>query len=242
MKELYIQKISLIHELNFWTKVICLLLLIPLSAFLAPPKLLLAIVFFFIILSFISKIGLKKIWNVTKLYDVAMVISITLLALIFSQGILLNRLIEGLILSLRFILLICFGVLFATVTNPIEIPTGMLKIKIPHKYGLTVMVAFRMLPLISQKIKNIIDAQRTRGARLNLSIRNLPELISQFISLMVPILHSTLRTSIELSDTLISRGYNPDGKITIPPSKFKKNDYVLLLFSGALLVWMNIGF
>jgi len=242
MKEFYIEKISLIHNLTFWTKLICLLLLTPISAFLAPPKVLLVIVFFFTVLLLASKISLKKIWDVTKFYNIPIATGVILLALIFSQGVLLNRLIEGLILSIRFVILICFGVLFAMVTNPIEIPIGMLKAKIPHKYGITVMVAFRMLPLISQKIKNIIDAQRARGARLELSIRNLPKLIPQFISLMVPISHSTLETSVELSDTLISRGYNPDGRITIPPSKFKKSDYVLFFFSGALLVWINIGF
>lgn len=242
MKNFYIEKTSIIHNLNFWTKFICLLLLMPVSAFLAPPKLLLVIVFSFIILSLISKIELKKFWNASKLYNVSIVIGMTLLTLIFSNGTLLNRLIGGLVLSIRFIILICFGVLFAMITNPIEIPTGMLKAKIPHKYGITVMIAFRMLPLISQKIKNIIDAQRARGAKLKLSIRTLPELIPRLISLMVPILHSTLNISVEISDTLISRGYNPDSRITILPSKFKTGDYALFLFSGALLVWISIGF
>jgi len=77
---------------------------------------------------------------------------------------------------------------------------------------------------------------------LKLNIRTLPELIPRFISLMVPILHSTLNISVEISDTLISRGYNPDGRITIIPSKFKTGDYALFLFSGALLVWISIGF
>ncbi len=242
MKELYIQKTSLIHDLDFWTKFICLLVLMPISSFLAPPKLLLVIAFFFIVLSFTSKIGLKRTWNATKLYNIPALIGITSLAIIFSQGTLPNRLIEGLILSTRFIVLICFGVLFAMVTNPIEISTGMLKVKIPHKYGITVMIAFRMLPLISQKIKNVIDSQRARGARLELKVKNLPQLIPQFTSLMVPILHSTLETSVKLSDTLISRGYDPDGRITTPPNKFKKGDYLLFLLSGALLAWINIGF
>jgi len=162
--------------------------------------------------------------------------------LIFSQDILLNRLIKGLILSIRIINLTCFGVLFAMVTNPIEIPTGLLKAKIPHKYGVTAMIAFRMLPLISQKIKNIIDAQRARGSKLRLSIRNLPGLIPQLICLLVPILHSTLETSVELSNTLISRGYNPNGRITVSQSKFKRNDYALFLLSGLFLVCIIIEF
>lgn len=242
MKVLYIEKISLIHNLNFWTKLICLLVLMPISIFLAPLKLLLVIVLFFMILLFVSKIGLKKIWDITKLYNIPIIIGITLLAIIFSQETLLSRLIEGLILSVRFIMLICFGVLFVTVTNPIEIPAGMLKAKIPHKYGITVMTALRMLPLIDRQIKNVIDAQRARGLRLKPSIKSLPKLIPQFTSLMIPILHSVLEISIKLSDTLISRGYNPNGKITIPPSKLKTSDYILFLLSGVILVWINIGF
>lgn len=237
IKELYVEKASSIHNLNFWTKFICFLLLIPISAFLAPIEILLVIVVFFIVVSAASKIGFKKIWQATKIYIILIAIGLTLLALAFYQGSLQDRVIKGLIFAVRFIILICFGVLFAMVTSPIEIPGGMMKAKIPHKYGITVMVAFRMLPLISQKVSNVIDAQRARGAELELGIRNLPRLLPLFISLMVPIIHSTLETSVKLSDTLISRGYNPKEKITIPPSKFKKSDYSLLFISLVFLVF-----
>lgn len=236
IKELYIKKESAIHKLNFWTKFLCLLLLLPLGGFLAPVKILpiLVVAFFYFLIS--SKIPFRKFWSLTKFYIIPITIGITVLALFFYQGTLEQRLLGGLTLAVRFIVLICFGVLFAMVTSPIEIPAGLLKVRIPHKYGITVMVAFRMLPLISQKIKSIIDAQRARGAEIKISLKNLPKLPPLFISLMVPILHSTLETSVKLSDTLISRGYNPEAKITVPPSRFKKTDYTIFLFSIIILV------
>ena len=236
IKELYIKKESLIHKLNFWTKFLCLLLFLPLAGFLAPVKILpvLIIVFFYFLIS--SKTPFKKFWSLTKFYIIPITIGITILSLFFYKGPLEQRLLQSLILAIRFIILISLGVLFAMVTSPIEIPAGLLKVRIPHKYGITVMVAFRMLPLISQKIKSIIDAQRARGAEIKISFKNLLKLPPLFISLMIPILHSTLETSVKLSDTLISRGYNPEAEITTPPTKFKKTDYTILLFSVIILV------
>jgi energy-coupling factor transport system permease protein len=182
----------------------------------------------------LSKIAFEKFWNLTKLYIVPIAIGIVLLGLIFYQGALIDRFKEGLILAIRFSILICFGILFAMVTNPIEIPTGLLKIKIPHKYGITVMIAFRMLPLISQKIKSIVDAQKARGAILEFSIKNFFKLPSRLMALMVPVLYSTLEISVKISDALISRGYNPKRKITIPLSKIGRID--IIVFSVSIIV------
>jgi len=236
IKQLYIQKASIIHELDFWTKFLCFLLLLPLSAFIAPAKLLPLLVLVFIILLLASKIGLEKFWQNTRLYHIPITIGVILLSLAFSPGILQERFIYGLILAIRFILLISFGVIFSMVTNPIEIPGGFLRARLPHKYGITLMVGYRMIPLISDKISTIIDAQKARGAEIKLSLKNLPKLAPLVASLMIPILHSTLETSVRLSDTLISRGYNPEGKITVPPGRLKKEDFVFLFISIIILI------
>jgi len=236
IKELYVKKESLIHKLNFWTKFLCLLLFLPLASFLVSANLLLIVVIIFIILFALTKISFKKFWDLTKFYTIPITIGITILALFFYKGVLIERLANGLILAVRFIVLVCFGILFAMTTSPIEIPAGLLKVKIPHKYGITVMVAFRMLPLIAQKIKNIIDAQKARGASIKFSIKNIHKIIPLSFSLMVPILHSTLETSVKLSDTLISRGYNPNSKITTPPSRFTKFDFLVFIASILILL------
>lgn len=237
IKQLFVQKASVIHDLDFWTKFLCLLLLFPLSTFIAPVKFLPLLIAIFIAILLLSKIGLEKFWQNTRLYHIPITIGVVLLSLVFSPGVLQERFLYGAILAIRFILLISFGVLFSMVTNPIEIPGGFLRAKLPHKYGITLMVGYRMMPLISDKIATIIDAQKARGAEIKLSLKALPKLPPIFASLLVPILHSTLETSVRLSDTLISRGYNPDGKITVPRTKLGILDVFLLIGSLLILVF-----
>jgi energy-coupling factor transport system permease protein len=235
IKQLFVQRASIIHELDFWTKFLCLLLLFPLSAFIAPVKVLpLLVIIFFALLAF-SKIGIGKFWQNTRLYHIPIVIGVILLSLVFSPGVIQERLFCGIILVVRFVLLISLGVLFSMVTNPIEIPGGFLRANLPHKFGITLMVGYRMMPLISDKISTIIDAQRARGAEIKLSLKTLPKLLPILASLLVPILHSTLETSVRLSDTLISRGYNPDGRITVPPGRISLKDIFILVASFVIL-------
>lgn len=240
IKELYISKSSLIHGLDFWTKFLCLLLILPLTAFLSPTDFLPPVVLVFVTILFLSKISFLRFWQMTKLYIISITAGVIILSLAFSLGTWQERVIQGLILSVRFILLISFGIFFSVVTNPIEIPAGFLRAKIPHKYGVTLMVGFRMMPLLSQKIKSIIDAQRARGAEIKFSLRKLNKLGTLLVSLMVPILYSTLETSVRLSDALISRGYNPEGEITVSPGKLSKKDYIFLLVSLIFLALVVI--
>jgi len=230
--DLYIEKRSIVHDLNFWTKIISFLVLIPLSAFIGSLIVLFIIIVFFILLSVISKISLKQMWGITKLYVIPIAIGVTFLSLAFNQGNAEERIMAGLVLVVRFIILIFFGVFFAMVTNPIEFPVGMLKVGMPHKYGITLMVAFRMFPMISRKIGMVRDAQRARGCEFKIGYR----LFSHVLSLLIPIIHSTLETSLKLSDTLISRGYDTERNITIPPTNFKKSDYIILSFTLILIV------
>jgi energy-coupling factor transporter transmembrane protein EcfT len=176
----------------------------------------------------------------TKSYNIPIIIGVVILSLLLSEGAMIERLESGLIFAVRFIMLISFGVLFAMTTNPIEIPTGMMKAKIPHKYGVILMVGYRMMPLINKKIKTVIDAQRARGTEIKFSVRRFRQFVINLLSLMIPILHSTLETSVKLSETLISRGYDPNGKITLPPTRFNTWDYIFLVISVSVLLLIFI--
>jgi energy-coupling factor transporter transmembrane protein EcfT len=221
LTNLYIQRQSVIHSLNFWTKFLGFSLVLPLLAFIAPPRILLVLLGFLFIILFLGKISFRKFWSLIKLYAISLTIGVIILSVLFSTPL------EGLVLALRFNLLIAFGILFAAVTNPIEIPSGFLQTRIPHKYGVTLMVGYRLMPLLSQKIQTIIDAQRTRGARVSPAF---------FTNLAIPVLHSTLETSVRLSDALISRGYDPNGRITLLPSKFGRQDALFFLALALILV------
>lgn len=232
----YIQKSSIIHSLNFWTKLICLSLILPLVAFISSAKWLPLLVFVFITIFTLSRIGFQRFWRMVKVYIISITVGLLILSLLFSSGNGQEKIISALVLALRFSLLISFGMLFSAVTNPIEIPAGFMQIKIPHKFGVTLMVAYRMMPLLSKKIKTIIDAQKGRGASFRLSLKKPSRFFYQIISLIIPLLHATLEMSVRLSDALISRGYNPEGKITVPPARSNIYDLCLLGTSFGIMI------
>ncbi len=233
---LYVRKASVVHGLSFWVKFLCLLLLLPLAAFVSSAKMVLLLIAAFVALLVLSRIGFGMFWRGARLYIISISIGVIFLSLFFSAGAISQKLLLGITLAGRFAALICFGVLFSMVTNPIEIPVGFVRAGIPHRFGVTLMVGFRMMPLISKKIGAVIDAQRARGAEIRLSLRKLPKLFQRLAALMVPILHSTLESSVKLSDTLISRGYNPDSKITIPPGKLNVADFAVFFGSSGILI------
>lgn len=236
LKEIYIQKNSAIHRLDFWVKIISLLIILPLVSFIAKPVYLFFPCMLFATLLFFSKIGFNKFWIQSRNYLIPVTIGLLIMSLIFTFGNLTFRIIEGLILTVRFSLLISYGMLFSMITNPIEIPAGFLRAKIPHKYGVTLMVGYRMMPLLTSKISKIVQAQKARGASFNFSLRKPYKFFFQIGSLIVPLLHSTLDMSVKLSDALISRGYDPNGKITIPNKNWGFLDFSLLTISILLLI------
>jgi energy-coupling factor transport system permease protein len=145
-------------------------------------------------------------------------------SIFFITGPLDNRIILGSILSLRFIILIGLGILFAIVTSPIEIPTALMQAKIPHRYGIVMMVAYRMMPIMQQKMEMIKIAQQARGANTNLSLKHISLFYKSILALIVPLIYAILELSVNMSTTLLIRGYNPNGRITIPPKTFDKKN------------------
>lgn len=236
LKQIYIPKKSFVHNIDLWTKLVSLLIIFPLIAFLAKPQILLLVIIIFGFLLLFSKVGLKVFWQQARNYLIPISIGLLVLSLIFTPGSLFIKIIAALELSMRFAIFISFGLFFSMVTNPIEFPAGFLRVKIPHRYGVTLMVAYRMMPLLSKKIATIMEAQKARGASFKFSVPKIDRFFLQISSLMVPLLHSTLEMSVRLSDALISRGYNPNGKITVPSKKWSFFDFSLILISLLLLL------
>mgnify|MGYP001610335282 FL=1 len=203
-------------------------------SFLAKPLFLLLLAIVLVFAIFISRIGFGKFWRLARLYIITSVIGIIILSFIFLSGEIIGRIFSGFLLSFRFMLLISSGIFFASITNPIEIPMGFMQARFPHKYGVTLMISLRMMALLTVKIQKVIDAQKARGASFRFSFKNALNLMNRLAALFVPILHFTLETAIQLSDTLISRGYNPRGKITYRPFKLSILDY--LFFMGSLFI------
>jgi len=228
--------LSPIHSLEVRTKFFGLLFLIPLCAFISSGYVSIFILLIVCLLIYLSKIPIRKFLALVIPYTVILAISLIFLSLAFSDGSVQNRLYIAMDLILKFSVVIIAGVLFSEVTNPNELPIGFLRFGLPHKLGISLMVALRMLPIIQDKISIIIDAQRARGVNLIWSISEIFTLPRNIMALFIPVIYSTLEVSVNLADTMLTRGYDPNRKITIPPGGLGLMDILFLIFCIALLV------
>jgi len=227
---------STIHQLDLWSKAISLLFFLPVSALLGNLVVVGLLCTVLIVLVWYSQVGFKLFWKSTKIYFLTIPTVIIILSIVTRAGSLETRILFGAELSLRFIVLIGFGILFAMVTKPIEIPKAFLRLKLAHRYGIALMVAYRMLPMLIDAAKRVMDAQKARGADFRLSIRTFFAWLHNLSALLIPLVYITLQVSVNLSDTLLSRGYSPSRKITVAPSKFDWRDWAMILFSTAVLL------
>lgn len=235
----YIPKDSLIHRMDIRVRFLILFGFLPASSFLSNRLLLPFLVFLLFSFIYLSKIGAKTFWNNIKLYIFISFI-IFLMFFLFNNegGTIFDKIIYAIVIVLRFILFISFGLLYALTTNPNDIPQALMKMRIPHRFGLLLMIGFRLYPLILNKIKTVSDAIRTRGVNPKISIFRYKESIQTIKLMMIPIIISTLEIGTQIGETMIARGYNPYAPITISPRlNLKFLDYFFLLLSlGILLV------
>jgi energy-coupling factor transport system permease protein len=237
---LYFDRKSILNNLGFWAKFLCILVIPSILVFIAQPVILLIFVVFALLIILIGKLNFQQILKNLR-YSLILFLSISVfLSVAFTPGLLKARIIIGLLISLRFIIALTLGLIFSMITDPVQIPTSMIRIKIPHRFGVMLMVAYRMIPLIIEKITSIVEIQETRGVNFSFSFKRIPNLIKNILSLIIPIVFSTLETSVGLSDTLLARGYNPySPTITVPPSHFEKWD-IIMIFSSILLIFIVV--
>jgi len=226
------------RAIDFWTKFFSFLILFPVSGFVASVPNLYIVSGILAILLCIGRINLREMGKRGLVYILPLTIFILLSSLAFLKGNLYQKMMEGLILSLRFVILIGFGMLFALSTDLTEIPQAFFRVKLPHRYGMILMVAYRLWPLMLQKFEQIALAQQARGACFHLQLNRLPTFFKSLMALVVPLVYASLESSVGLSETLICRGYNPYGKITVPPRRYNFADLILMGLSLGLLIWV----
>ena len=98
-----------------------------------------------------------------------------------------------------------------------------------NELALMMVIAIRFLPVFISEIDRIKMAQLARGAKLRKS--KFFSMIN-FMPLLVPVLHQSIRRSEELADAMEARGYVPDqqrGRYKI--YTFKGHDFVFIAVS-----------
>lgn len=137
----------------------------------------------------------------------------------------------ALVLSIRLLNLLTVSLIFFGAVSPEEMGDALIKIGIPYGLSFILTTGMRYVPLIGQKIRNIMDAQLSRGIDLRPRLKN----IANFMALLIPLLVQSFVLSDDLAIAMESRGFGRKGRSARREYRFAYWEYFLMVVSLILL-------
>jgi len=137
-------------------------------------------------------------------------------------------------MSLRFLVLVeSFSVFFLT-TSPDHLSLALEQSRVPYEFTFAFTTAVRFVPVLAEEAQTIMDAQKARG--LELERGNFLKRVRNYIPILIPLIVSAIRRSLELAEAMESRAWGANPKRTnLYVLKMKFGDFVLIVLSITLL-------
>jgi energy-coupling factor transport system permease protein len=138
-------------------------------------------------------------------------------------------------MTLRFIVLVeSFSVFFLT-TSPDHLGLALEQTHIPYEFCFAFTTAVRFVPVLAEEAQTIMDAQKARG--LELERGNFLKRIRNYIPILIPLIISAIRRSLELAEAMESRAWGATKKRTnLYVLKMHRGDIILLIITVVTLV------
>ncbi|ABD41339.1 cobalt transport protein [Methanospirillum hungatei JF-1] len=152
-----------------------------------------------------------------------------------GYGITLGGLLFGIILSLRFIVMITAFQLFVVTTKPSDLVTGLLAFRLPVDYVLMLLIALRFIPSLQLEARRIHEAQLCRGYNPGTGISGK---IRSMKPIMIPLVANSLAKTQVLGLTLDMRGYRARKNLPLHKLVFGFGDVI----SAVLIVVILVAF
>ncbi len=131
----------------------------------------------------------------------------------------------GLVLTLRFMILICAFQLFVISTQPRDIVHTMERMKIPIDYTLMFLIALRFIPTLQIEGKRIHEAQLARGYNPGTGLMGK---IRSVAPIVVPLVSNALSRANVLGLTIDIRGYRTGKRTRLREMVLHGRDYAML--------------
>jgi energy-coupling factor transport system permease protein len=137
-------------------------------------------------------------------------------------------------MTLRFVVLVeSFSVFFLT-TSPDHLGLALEQSRVPYEFSFAFTTAVRFVPVLAEEAQTIMDAQKARG--LELEKGNFMKRIRNYVPVLIPLIVSAIRRSLELAEAMESRAWGATkNRTNLYALKLKRGDYVLLGIIIALL-------
>jgi energy-coupling factor transport system permease protein len=138
-------------------------------------------------------------------------------------------------MTLRFVVLVeSFSVFFLT-TSPDHLGLALEQSRVPYEFAFAFTAAVRFVPVLAEEAQTIMDAQKARG--LELEKGNLLKRIRNYIPILIPLIVSAIRRSLELAEAMESRAWGACKKRTnLYSLKLHKGDYALIVITATIVV------
>jgi energy-coupling factor transport system permease protein len=138
-------------------------------------------------------------------------------------------------LTLRFVVLVeSFSVFFLT-TSPDHLGLALEESRVPYEFAFAFTTAVRFVPVLAEEAQTIMDAQKARG--LELEKGGLLKRIRNYVPVLIPLIVSAIRRSLELAEAMESRAWGATKKRTnLYALKLQRGDYALIAITVGILV------
>lgn len=155
----------------------------------------------------------------------------------------LRNIFTSLIPVIRFILFLAIMNIFFLTTDPDDFALTLEALNLPLIISLSFTLALRFIPTIAQQVNEIIEAQLSRGLRLDQG--NFLKRLKNYIPILVPVIILSIKRSIEVAESLEIRGVDPEVKRTsYTYLRFTKKDiaYIIINILVTFSIYLIINF
>jgi energy-coupling factor transport system permease protein len=130
-------------------------------------------------------------------------------------------------MTIRFIVLVeSFSIFFLT-TSPDHLGLALEQTHVPYELVFAFTTAVRFVPVLAEEAQTIMDAQKARG--LELERGNFLKRIRNYIPILIPLIVSAIRRSLELAEAMESRAWGATKRRTnLYVLKMHRGDFILL--------------
>jgi energy-coupling factor transport system permease protein len=138
-------------------------------------------------------------------------------------------------MTLRFVVLVeSFSVFFLT-TSPDHLGLALEQTHVPYEFAFAFTTAVRFVPVLAEEAQTIMDAQKARG--LELEKGGFLKRIRNYVPVLIPLIVSAIRRSLELAEAMESRAWGATKKRTnLYALKLQRGDFALLAITIGVLV------
>jgi energy-coupling factor transport system permease protein len=135
--------------------------------------------------------------------------------------------------SVRLLALASTFFLFFRTTTPEDLGNALVKTGLPYEVAFVMSVGTQFVPVLARKVRNVMDAQRSRGIPLEPGLRAL----RHYPALMAPVLVQAFQLADELAEAMEARGFGRPGRTFARDYRMRVLDWLALAAGvGGLVV------